>query len=466
MFNSQEKFFELVGLGTENNKWDYKRDIEISPNIAFANLLKDILAFANSGGGWLVLGVDDNCEIIGVEKKIDPTSLGQKIISVVGEQVIFDLNYYSIHKDSEKTVGLLYVHDSEKVLVCPIDLYNEKRKPIVSENTIYFRRNTSSIKANIDDINFLIYKVSHFGRYELKNEDIKFLKNQKSEYFMFKEEDDFFRGEFKFSVSKFADKLNTIYRFHQSSYTKYEIGILLGFEINAIDDYFEGKRFPKIEHLIRAVEIFNLPHDYFFQTSIGMEMPFIQNPLITYIILEKADCKVDIYEYGFGNAFNIIFSDVAKNFSQFKKWLYYSDREKLKPNVDDFESLTYENKKIYQTYEIYLEDVSDYEYNIFKHHLRTQYYKEIERTPDESEQFLHEKIKTNLIYSDINFVCKFISELIKTIKIVQGDINIEYNFIYEVQNKLIRHRTYDEQNLKVNFNSEQMLDEFVSNEQE
>jgi predicted HTH transcriptional regulator len=98
MYNSLDKFFELVGYGTENNKWDYKRDIHISPNIAFANLLKDILAFANSGGGWLVLGVDDDCSISGVEKKIDPTSLGQKIISTTGEQIVFDLNYYSIFK--------------------------------------------------------------------------------------------------------------------------------------------------------------------------------------------------------------------------------------------------------------------------------------------------------------------------------------------------------------------------------
>lgn len=463
MYNSQDKFFELVGLGTENNKWDYKRDIHISPNIAFANLLKDILAFANSGGGWLVLGVDDNCEILGIEKKIDPTSLGQKIISVVGKQVLFDLNYYSIFtEETEKTVGLLYIYDSEKVLVSPIDLYNEKGKTIVSENTIYFRRNTSSVKANIDDINLLLHKVTHLGRYELKNEDIEFLKNQKSEYFMFKEEDDFFQGNYKFSVSKFADKLNTIYRFHQSNYTKYEIGILLGFEINAIDDYFEGKRFPKIEHLIRAVEIFNLPHDYFFQTTIGMKMPLIQNPLITYIILEKTEFKVDLYDYGFGNAFNRIISDLAMNFSHFKKWLYCSTREKLKPSDEDFDSLTYENKKIQQTYESYLEGVSDNQYEKFKDHLRIQYYKEIEKTPDVNERFLHEKIKTKLMYSDTNFVCKFISELIKTIKIVEGEINIEYNFIFEVQNRIIRYRDYEPQNLKVTFHKQEKLDEFLT----
>ncbi|MGC5772397.1 helix-turn-helix domain-containing protein [Paenibacillus pabuli] len=465
MYNSQDKFFELVGLGTENNKWDYKRDIHISPNIAFANLLKDILAFSNSGGGWLVLGVDDNSRIIGIEKKIDPTSLGEKIISVLGEQVLFDLNYYTIHDEFDKVVGLLYVHDSDKVLVSPIDLYNEKGKPIVSEHTIYFRRNTSSIKANIDDINLLIHKVSVLGKYDLKAEDIEFLKDKKSEYSMFKEEDAFYKGEFQFSVSKFAEKLNTIYRFHQSKYTKYEIGILLGFEIAAIDEYFEGRRFPKIEHLIRAVEIFDLPHDYFFQTTVGMEKPFIHNPLITYIILEKTTGKVDLYEYGFGSAFNTIISDLARKFSHFKKWLF-SERGTYKPSDRDIDSLVNENTIIFQTFEEYLLDLSDHQYNKFKQHLKIQYYKEIEKTPEENEKFLNEKIKTRLIYSNTDFVCKFISELIKTIKTSEGKIHIEYNFIYEVQNKVVRYRDYDRQNLKVEFCNRKTFDEFISSEKE
>ncbi|MEK3782640.1 ATP-binding protein [Paenibacillus sp. FSL R5-0810] len=461
MYNSLEKFFELVEKGTENNKWDYKRDIHINPNNSFANLLKDILAFANSGGGWLVLGVDDDCSIQGVENKIDPTSLGQKILSITGEQIIFDLNYYTIHTESEKIVGLLYLYDSEKILVSPVDFYNDKGKPIVSENTVYYRRNASSIKANIDDLNSLIYKISKLGKYELKKEDIKFLENKKSEYSLLKEEDDFYRGEFKFSVSKFADKLNTIINFYQDKYTKYEIGILLGFEINAIDDYFEGKRFPKLEHLLRAVEIFDLPHDYFFQTTMNMNKPFIQNPLITHVILEKTEDKLGLFSYGFGNAVRKIFSDTAKEFSYFKKWLFCDDREKLKPNEDEWRTLINENLIMYENYERCLENVSEASYNKFKKHLSTQYYKEIERTPAADERYLNEKIITNLTYSDTEFVCKFISELIRDINIKDGEIFIEYNFLYEVQNKLIRHRTYDSKNMKVIFSGEQTLDELV-----
>lgn len=460
MYNSLDKFYELVEKGTENNLWDYKREIHLNPNNSFANILKDILAFANSGGGWLVLGVDDDCKIVGVKEMIDPTSLGQKILAVTREQLMFELNYYHINKDSESeiTVGLLYVYDSEKVVVSSVNLNNDKGKAIVNEDTIYYRRNASSIKANKDDLNTLIYKISQLGKYELKKEDIELIESKKSKYSFYKNEIDFLRGDFKFSVDTFADKLNTIFRFYQRKYTKYEIGILLGFELNAIDDYFEGKRFPKLEHLLRAVEIFDLPHDYFFQTTILMNRPFIQNPLITHVILEKNEDKLELMNYGFSNAFEKIFYDTAKQFAYFKKWLF-CDREKLKPQEDEWSRLTNKNLILYEIYEKFLEDVDEPSYNTFKEHLKVQYYKELEKTPDVNERFLNEKILTQLTDKDTEFVCKFISELIKTITIEDGELSIEYNFLYEVQNKLIRFRTYDNQKMRVIFTGERSLNE-------
>jgi|GEM_PF-6075968 len=458
MYNSLEKFYDLVQKGTENNKWDYKRDIHLNPNNAFANILKDILAFANSGGGWLVLGVNDDAGIIGIDKMIDPTSLGQKVLDITGEQIMFDLNYYRIHTDSEITVGLLYVYDSEKVLVSPVNLNNEKGKAIVSENTIYYRRNASSIKANKDDLNNLIYKISQIGKYELKREDLDLIERKKSEYSFFKSENDFLRGDFKFSTDTFADKMNTIFHFYQNKYTKYEIGILLGFELNAVDDYFEGKRFPKLEHLLRAVEIFDLPHDYFFQSTILTNRPFIQNPLITYVIFEKSEDKLGLYGYGFGEAVQEIFNNTAKEFSLFKKWLY-SEREELKPKVDEWSKLIDRNAILYEKYERFLTDVDLSKYDSFKKHLKVQYYKELEKTPDVNEKFLNEKILTHLINSDTEYVCKFISELIKKIQLVDGKLCIEFNFMYEVQNQLIRYREYDEQNMRVIFSSEGSLED-------
>ncbi|WP_339187775.1 ATP-binding protein [Paenibacillus sp. FSL R5-0490] len=456
MYNSLDKFYDLVQKGTENNKWDYKRDIHLNPNNSFANILKDILAFANSSGGWLVLGVDDDSKIIGVDKMIDPTSLGQKILDITGEQIMFDLNYYHIHTDSEIVVGLLYVYDSDKVLVSPVNLNNDKGKAIVSENTIYYRRNASSIKANKDDLNNLIYKVSQIGKYELKREDINLIESKKSEYSFFKSEDEFLRGDFKFSADTFAGKMNTIFHFYQSKYTKYEIGILLGFELNAIDDYFEGKRFPKLEHLLRAIEIFDLPHDYFFQSTILMNRPFVQNPLITNVILEKSEDKLGLYSYGFGKAVQEIFYDTAQEFSVFKKWLY-SERDVLSTQEDEWSRLSDRNVILYEKYEKFLGDVDLSVYDTFKKHLKVQYYKELEKTPDENEKFLNEKILTHLTTSDTEYVCKFISELIKKIQLTDGELCIEYNFSYEVQNQLIRYRDYDKQNMRVIFSSERSL---------
>ncbi|MDQ0087599.1 transcriptional regulator with XRE-family HTH domain [Paenibacillus anaericanus] len=236
---------------------------------------------------------------------------------------------------------------------------------------------------------------------------------------------------------------------------------MLGFEVNAIDDYFEGKRFPKLEHLLRAVEIFDLPHDYFFQTIISMNRPFIQNPLITYVLLEKTEDKLGMFNYGFGKAVLEIFDDTAKEFSYFKKWLHCDKREKLKTKEDEWSRLTDQNVIMYENYERYLENVSEASYNKFKKHLSTQYYKELEKTPDIDERFLNEKILTHLTHSDTDFVCKFISELIRDINVTDGKLRIEYNFIYEVQNKLIRHRTYDRKNMKVIFSGERTLDELV-----
>ncbi|HDR7356090.1 TPA: ATP-binding protein [Bacillus wiedmannii] len=460
MYNSIEKFYELVAKGTENNRWDYKREIHISPNSAFANLLKDILAFANSGGGWLVLGVNDDAEIVGLQNKIDTTSLGSKISSAIGEQIMFDLNYYNIPQgELDILVGLLYVYDPEKVLVAPKDLNGDKGKPIISENTIYYRRNSSSIKANIKDLNSLIHKVSQKGKYKFKKEDLEIISINKSEYFMGKKEEEFLKGDFKFSAIGFAEKLNTIFRLHQSKYTKYEMGILLGFEIDAIDDYFEGKRFPKLEHLLRATEIFNLPHDYFFQNTIGMNMPFVKHPAITYIILEKTNDKLGLFQYGLGEAVKDIFYNLAREFADFKEWLYHEERESLIPSEGGMNSVR--ELYLFNTYEKFLMDLSHPTYERFKKALSTQYYKELERTPSIDEKFLNERIIEVLTLGNVDFVCKFLAELIKEISIKENKLNVEYNFIYDVQHKLIRHRRYDKNNFKVVFNSEEIVEEII-----
>lgn len=329
MFNSKEKFYELVLKETENNRWDYKRDIHTKPDSSFAELLKDILALANSGGGWLVLGVDDKGNIVGVDDRIDPTSLGSKILSSIGIQVNFELNYYEIDNEMEVfSVGLLYIYDSERILVAPRDFHDKKSKIILQENTIYFRRNCSSTKANADDLSSLFYKISKRGEYDFKKIDLEILESNKKYYYDVKRVDDFLLGEFQFNALKFSDKLNYIYSAKQSRYTMFEMGILLGFEAEYIDDYFEGKRLPKLEHLLRAIEIFDLPHDYFLQATYHENMPFVNNPAITHVLLDKANSKMSLLNLGMGKVIKKVFYEISHEFECFTDWLFIQERPK------------------------------------------------------------------------------------------------------------------------------------------
>ena len=458
MYNSLETFNQFVDKKTENNRWDYKRDIHINPNYKFAEILKDILAFANSGGGWLVLGVDDEGEIVGVEEKIDPTSLGSKITDTINSQVMVDLNYYKLELGEElKTVGLLYVHDSDRILLCPKDISNSKNKPIIKANSVYFRRNASSTIANKDDYDFLIEKMIRRGSYKFEDDELKIIARNNRDFYQFKRIKDFYEGKFQFNAFNFSEKIKHLYFISQPKYTKYEMGVLLGFEIDHINDYFESRRLPKLEHILRAVEIFKLPHDYFFQPTFYNNMPFKHNPLISYVLFEKVSNKVDAYDYGYGKLLKEVFLELSSEFATFKKWLYgdrYKKKGKDDIEYDFFTSLIKESKPTYTKYDKYLEELNDKQYTEFKSQLGKQYYKELERVSDHNERNLTESIFIRLASESPKVVCKFISELIKEINIVDGIVRIEFNFLYEVQNQLIRYRSFDPSNLKVNFDSE------------
>lgn len=136
----------------------------------------------------------------------------------------------------------------------------------------------------------------------------------------------------------------------------------------------------------------------------------------------------------------------------------YGDRYKKKGKddieYDFFTSLIEESKPTYTKYDKYLEELNDKQYTEFKSQLGKQYYKELERVSDHNERNLTESIFIRLASESPKVVCKFISELIKEINIVDGIVRIEFNFLYEVQNQLIRYRSFDPSNLKVNFDSE------------
>ena len=453
MYNSLEKFYELVSFNREDNRWDYKRDIHLNPNPLFYELLKDILAFGNSDGGWLVLGVNDTGEITGVEKKIDITSLAQKIQTTLGIQLLLELNYFSIQEGQNTfEVGLLYIYQFNRILTSSKNFSNGDGKQIINEDVIYTRRNSSSTKANGDDFSKLAYRITRKGMYEYKKADFDILERNKRFYQELTQINEFLLGKYKFSAISFSHKLNYLWLLNQLKYSKLEIGLLLGLEPDKIDDYFDGKILPKLEHILRAIEIFDLPHDYFFQPTMEQVMPFVNNSMITYCLLDKVlENKILVFKLGMGKLIKEVFYEVTEEFIIFKKWLN-SPRRNIKFD-NDFPLRTMNEEKIVKRYQEPLNGLNNEKYEILQKHLRTQYYKELELIgPTERNEIESENLLDSLINSPSDRICKFLNEVIKEINIDnQLHIKIQYHFLYEIENQLLRTRTYDRDNMQVNF---------------
>lgn len=135
-----------------------------------SKLARDVLAFGNSGGGAIVVGVDDSgesIESVGVEEKYDPATFGDKVEGYLPDSVheLYTLETYD-YGDSvydEEVAGL----DFQVVFIEGAGenspLVSTKAGSSIKEGSIYVRRNTKSEEANHDEIQSLLEKRSEGG---------------------------------------------------------------------------------------------------------------------------------------------------------------------------------------------------------------------------------------------------------------------------------------------------------------
>jgi hypothetical protein len=75
---------ELIAYREEDDRLDYKQTIDISSDKQWYGITKDISAFANTFGGYLLFGIDNNANIVGVARDVadiikDASKIQQKI---------------------------------------------------------------------------------------------------------------------------------------------------------------------------------------------------------------------------------------------------------------------------------------------------------------------------------------------------------------------------------------------------
>ncbi|WP_052600014.1 helix-turn-helix domain-containing protein [Aureispira sp. CCB-QB1] len=145
---------------------DYKKSLG-NPDRAKNELAKDISSFANSNGGYLIIGVNDNLEILGVDKEINNKPIDEWLNQVVGSNIEPNVLYYD--------PKIIDIPSSNKVLVV-IHIPESTKKPhmVSSLYTYYVRINDSSKKANHyqirDMFEFSRNRTSDFNKFlEKKN---------------------------------------------------------------------------------------------------------------------------------------------------------------------------------------------------------------------------------------------------------------------------------------------------------
>lgn len=133
------------------------------------DLAKDILAFANSGGGCIVIGVAENkntkkfiFEGLSIEDRIDKSTLTSRYESYIPKNLlpyveIKDFDYEnSTHSDfSSKFFSVLIIKNN--IIGVPFMTLKDSDNKLV-QGRIYIRRGTKTVEAHTEEINQLLEK--------------------------------------------------------------------------------------------------------------------------------------------------------------------------------------------------------------------------------------------------------------------------------------------------------------------
>ena len=158
-------FSYLLHLSGETPFHDFKRTIDISkgsPHVL--KIVKDVYAFSNYGGGWLVLGVAENDRSdpavksrfvqVGLPEdfRLEDASLQEKINSYMDEPIAIQYREHLLATGGEeRRFAMIYFPPSSRMMIPPRDVTHDaggQKKAYVKKGTVYTRRGTQSVPAN------------------------------------------------------------------------------------------------------------------------------------------------------------------------------------------------------------------------------------------------------------------------------------------------------------------------------
>ena len=173
-----------INIKSETHDLDYKETFKLSDAPSKIELAKDFLSFANSKGGYIIFGVNNNYEWIGLDDRSDRDTDDANISNVLDNYIDGNIDFISNTIEIEDNYFfVVYIFPQHDILSFKKDgQYNKndwkngknKNITIFRKGDVYCRRGSRSIKADN-----LFYK--------LKSNNFKVIENISSQPVMYNE---------------------------------------------------------------------------------------------------------------------------------------------------------------------------------------------------------------------------------------------------------------------------------------
>jgi len=154
-----EKLIEKALTSTRESKYiEFKSDFDSNSKQDWCEVMKDIIAVSNSGGGIIVFGLNDDGTPSGYDAQpllaTDPADITNKISKYIGQQ-FSDFHIYEKEKGGNP-IALMAIENSPIPIVFKkpgtYSIGTNQQKTAFKEGSVYFRHGAKSAPGNTDDL--------------------------------------------------------------------------------------------------------------------------------------------------------------------------------------------------------------------------------------------------------------------------------------------------------------------------
>lgn len=158
----QAEFEIAIDHRTESSSVDYKSSFDVNSAGDWVEIVKDLIAFANSGGGVVIFGLNDegtasafDCNAL---EALDPAMVTDKIYKYTGLQ-FHAFTFLRATRDGRGLFAIAIEGGNVPIVFSKPGTYDVgggKQKTAFSVGTMYFRHGAKSEPANSDDLRVFI----------------------------------------------------------------------------------------------------------------------------------------------------------------------------------------------------------------------------------------------------------------------------------------------------------------------